>query len=246
MSSATPNYEDQPDVDRYPEDVSKNDAVSRRRSRAPWILAALLGVLALFGAVVLIPWGGGDGQGDDQNTSGSLEVFEDGYVDDSGQQVQEIAPVLQEHDEIEEIALKLDIGIAPVDMVGLTAEGALVPPEDVNRLGWYASSAIPGDASSKGSTVITGHVNHQTQGQGFAYHFTQLEAGDEVSVLIDGTPHIYRVTKPPFRVAKGGELPEEVNDSTGANKLVLITCGGEFVGGALGYADNVFVVAEPV
>lgn len=244
MSTATPNPDNQSETDlieRQPVDASEGDAATERRTRVPLVLAAILAVLALVGAVALFPWS----EGDDQNASGSIEVVEDGYVDDSGQQEQEIAPVPLEHGEINEIALKLDIGVAPVDMVGLTEEGALVPPEDVNRLGWYASSAIPGDEKSKGSTVITGHVNHQDQGQGFAYNFTHLEEGDEVTMLIDGTPHSYRVTKPPFRVSKDGELPEEVNDSTGENKLVLITCGGEFVGGALGYADNVFVIAEP-
>lgn len=112
-------------------------------------------------------------------------------------------------------------------------------------MAWYAASAKPG-TSGAGSAVITGHVNHQSQGQGYAYNFTQLKAGDEVSVLIDGTTHTYKVTKPPFRVAKGADMPPEVNQSTGENKLVLITCGGEFVGGPLGYADNIFVVADPV
>ena len=37
-----------------------------------------------------------------------------------------------------------------------------------------------------------------------------------------------------------------VNDTDGTNRLVLITCGGKFVGGALGYEDNIITVAEPV
>ncbi|WCZ33324.1 hypothetical protein CMASS_09565 [Corynebacterium massiliense DSM 45435] len=31
-----------------------------------------------------------------------------------------------------------------------------------------------------------------------------------------------------------------------AAKFVLITCGGEFVGGQLGYAENIITVAEPI
>ena len=37
-----------------------------------------------------------------------------------------------------------------------------------------------------------------------------------------------------------------VNDTEGENRLVLITCGGKFVGGQLGYEDNIITVAEPV
>lgn len=259
MSTATPNPKNLPDPEdtsygKYPDDTRESEATESSKKKLPLILAALIGAVALICAIVFIPWGGSDdtekaseaSEAPQPQTSAAPEIIEDGYVDDSGQQEEELKPVPQSHEDINEMALQMSIGTAPVEMVGLTAEGALIPPEDVSRLGWYASSAIPGDPESKGSTVITGHVNHQTQGQGFAYNFTQLAAGDEVSVLIDGTTHTYRVTKPPFRASKEGALPEEVNDSTGENKLVLITCGGEFVGGTLGYADNVFVVAEPI
>lgn len=256
MSTGIPNPDNPPEKDvskRQPVDSSEsNVATGRRRSRVPLILVAILVVLALIGAVAFITRGGNeDTEGASEApqprlTSTAPEIIEDGYVDDTGQQEEELTPVPESHEDVNDIALQMSIGMAPVDLVGLTNEGALIPPEDVSRLGWYAASAIPGDPNAKGSTVITGHVNHQTQGQGFAYYFTQLEQGDEVSVLIDGTTHTYRVTKPPFRASKEGALPEEVNDSTGENKLVLITCGGEFVGGSLGYADNVFVIAEPI
>ena len=256
MSTATPNPNNLPDPDetgygKYPENATESDTTASSNKKLFPILAAVIGAIVLIAAIFLIPWGGSDDAEEasevpQPQTSAAPEIIEDGYVDDSGQQEEELKPVPQSHEDINEMALQLGIGTAPVEMVGLTAEGALIPPEDVSKLGWYASSAIPGDPESKGSTVITGHVNHQTQGQGFAYNFTQLAQGDEVSVLIDGTTHTYRVTTPPFRASKEGALPEEVNDSTGENKLVLITCGGEFVGGSLGYADNVFVVAEPI
>ena len=47
-------------------------------------------------------------------------------------------------------------------------------------------------------------------------------------------------------MVKGAQMPEAVNDAVGENRLVLITCGGEFVGGTLGYADNIIVEAIPV
>lgn len=139
-----------------------------------------------------------------QLTSTAPEVIEDGYVDDTGQQEEELTPVPESHENINDLALQMSIGMAPVDFVGLTNEGALIPPENVSRLGWYASSAIPGDPKAKGSAVITGHVNHQTQDLGFAYYFTQLEQGDEVSVIVDGTIHTSHLTKPHFATLRRG------------------------------------------
>ena len=135
---------------------------------------------------------------------------------------------------------------AVVDPIQLTTSGMLIPPTDVSRLGWYSASAVPGAEGNSGSTVITGHINYQGQGAGFASNFTQLKLGDDFTIAIDGQPQTFRVTQAPFRVAKGTEMPAVVNDTTGSNKIVLITCGGQFVGGTLGYEDNIFTVAEPV
>lgn len=256
MSTKSSASSDVPSPDDKDVEAHDQRAGGESQSRKPLIiLAAMLAVLALIGGVFALTRGGDD-EGNAAGGSSTAaeagvtsstppEEIPDGYVDDSGQQEHEIEPVPGEYEGISAMALQTNMGAAPVDLVGLSPEGALIPPEDVSRLGWYASSTKPGEGAV-GSTVITGHVNHQTQGQGYAYYFTQLKEGDTVSVLIDGEQHDYKVTKPPFRVAKNSGMPAEVNDTTGPNKLVLITCGGEFVGGSLGYADNVFVVAEPV
>lgn len=222
----------------YPQPTPPEAPQARHRRRLPVIIAAVLAVIALVAGLFIFVNTG-------NNAGSTADPSHGGYVDDSGQQQQERSPVPASHEDIGEMSLQLASGSAPVDMVGVTDEGALIPPEDVMRVAWYAASAVPGSQGNVGSTVITGHVNHQTQGQGFAHKFTQLAPGDEVTVLVDGTPYTYHVTKPPFRVAKQGEMPAEVNDTSGPNSLVLITCGGEFVGGSLGYADNIFVVAEP-
>ncbi|MCZ9635050.1 class F sortase [Rhodococcus sp. BH5] len=133
----------------------------------------------------------------------------------------------------------------PVDPVNLVGGTTLLPPSDISRLGWYAASPLPG-VDGAGSTVITGHVNDAVQGEGYAARFVRLSVGDTVTVSVDGEPHVYRVSQAPTMTPKGGQLPDVVNDTVGENRLVLITCGGEYVGGATGYADNIIVVAEPV
>ena len=76
--------------------------------------------------------------------------------------------------------------------------------------------------------------------------FVDLAEGSEVIVHVNGEDRAFRVSEPPEHVTKGDALPEVVNQAEGDNRLVLITCGGEFVGGQLGYADNVISVADPV
>ena len=144
------------------------------------------------------------------------------------------------------MSVGIDGDYAAVDPVQVTDQGVLLPPHDVSRLGWYSASAVPGDAGNVGSSVITGHVNYQGQGTGFAEKFTRLQENQEFTVVIDGEERTFRVTEKPYRLPKGADFPDVVNDADGANRLVLITCGGQFVGGALGYEDNIITVAEPV
>lgn len=171
---------------------------------------------------------------------------EGGYVDPEGEQEVQYEAAPGQFDGIEGMALNVGGDIAAVDPVQLTEAGALIPPADVSRLGWYSASAVPGAEGAVGSSVITGHINYQGQGTGYAARFANMAVGQEFDVLIDGTPRTFRVTQAPYRLPKGSDFPPEVNDATGPNRLVLITCGGQFVGGALGYADNIITIAEPV
>lgn len=169
-----------------------------------------------------------------------------GYVDPEGEQEVQYEAAPGQFQGIEGMALNVGGDIAAVDPVQLTEAGALIPPSDVSRLGWYSASAVPGAEGAAGSSVITGHINYQGQGTGYAARFANMAVGQEFDVLIDGTPRTFRVTQAPYRLPKGSDFPPEVNDATGPNRLVLITCGGQFVGGALGYADNIITIAEPV
>ena len=169
-----------------------------------------------------------------------------GYVDPEGEQEVQYEAAPSQFQGIEGMALNIGGDIAAVDPVQLTEAGALIPPSDVSRLGWYSASAVPGAEGAVGSSVITGHINYQGQGTGYAARFADMAVGQEFDVLIDGVPRTFRVTQAPYRLPKGSDFPPEVNDATGPNRLVLITCGGQFVGGALGYADNIITIAEPV
>ena len=143
------------------------------------------------------------------------------------------------------VTLTIDGVSAPTDPVATDAAGALLPPQDVARLGWWADSALPG--SGAGSIVVTGHIDDAAQGAGFAARFVELGVGDEVTVSsADGSARQYRVDRV-VSVGKDDDLPlGEVNRLGGPETLLLITCGGEFVGPPTGYANNDFVFAAPV
>lgn len=169
-----------------------------------------------------------------------------GYVDPAGEQEVPYEPAPGQFAGFEGMALNIGGSVAAVDPVQLTDSGSLIPPVDVQRLGWYSASAVPGAEGPVGTSVITGHINYQGQGTGYAARFANLALGETFDILIDGEPRTFRVTQAPYRLPKGSGFPPEVNDMNGPNRVVLITCGGQFVGGALGYADNIITIAEPV
>lgn len=134
---------------------------------------------------------------------------------------------------------------APIDAVATDPTGALLPPQDISRLGWWVDSALPG--GNTGTIVITGHVDDASQGQGFATRFSTLAAGDAVTVhTADGTDHRYRI-KDVETLDKEKQFPaDELNRLDGQETLALITCGGPFIGPPLGYRDNVVAYATPL
>jgi sortase (surface protein transpeptidase) len=71
--------------------------------------------------------------------------------------------------------------------------------------------------------------------------------GDQVSVVDgSGRPVGYRVAQ--VITLQKDELPrraEELFAQSGPHRLVLVTCGGQWVGGKIGYASNQIVIAAP-
>ncbi len=146
------------------------------------------------------------------------------------------------------IHLDVDGDSAPIDPVATDAEGTLLPPSDVGRLGWWVDSSLPG--SGAGTVVVAGHVD-DGQRTGWASRFAQLAKGDGVTVVtVAGQRLDYRVTSVVDARREGSgpsSVPyDELNRQTGPETLALVTCGGPFVGPPLGYRDNVVVFASPV
>ncbi|MBK4162449.1 class F sortase [Corynebacterium macginleyi] len=232
------------------EDTGREESPTRGKKFGFIALIAAV-VLLLTLVVVGLTIGGGDKDGSDGSSADTSvgegpDVKGDAYVDDSGAQEHEFEAAPGQFPGFGAMSLGIDGQYAAVDPVQAIGRGVFLPPHDVTRLGWYSASAVPGDGGNVGSSVITGHVNYQGQGTGYAEKFTRLQLNQEITVVIDGKERLFRVTEKPYRLAKGSDFPDVVNDTDGPNRLVLITCGGKFIGGALGYEDNIITVAEPV
>lgn len=133
---------------------------------------------------------------------------------------------------------------APVVPVAVDPDGALGVPTNPDVLGWWVSGARPGDG--RGSVVIDGHVDSATEGLGVFARLRELDVGDPVltqSAL--GVVQRYRVTGR-RQFAKAALPADAVFAQDVQERLVLITCGGQFDRDVGRYADNVVVFAELV
>lgn len=155
------------------------------------------------------------------------------------------APVLAATPEPDHAApVRVSIPAIGVDstLVGLGVDGAgaLVPPTDFAKAGWFADGTVPGDV---GPAVIAGHVDSYT-GPAVFYRLEDLAAGDAVQVArSDGRTVEFRVTRV-AQYPKDDFATTEVYGPTTDAELRLITCGGTFDSSRRSYRDNVVVYAH--
>jgi hypothetical protein len=121
-------------------------------------------------------------------------------------------------------------------------DGVLPIPSSLVQATWWGADLH----APAGATVLAGHVNWRGATGPFA-ELWQAKAGDPVS-LVDqaGTPAPYRISQ--IITLHKDELPtraEELFAQDGPHRLVLVTCGGRWVGGTEGYASNQIAIALP-
>ena len=118
------------------------------------------------------------------------------------------------------------------------AKGALTPPKNFARAGWYADGTVPGDL---GPAVIAGHVDSQ-RGPAVFYKLREIQIGDRIEVFRGGK-------SVPFTVVSTAWYPktkfptQQVYGPTPDSQLRLITCGGVFDHRLRSYKDNLVVYA---
>jgi sortase family protein len=134
------------------------------------------------------------------------------------------------------------IGVsAPIMTVGLAADGTIgTPPLDNSNLAaWYSGGPAPGEL---GPAIIVGHVDGPN-GESVFYKLGTLKPGETVTMALadhrTAQFSIYSVEYYPKDKFPG----TRVYDDYSRPGLRIITCGGAFLGGSTGYADNIVVYA---
>lgn len=141
---------------------------------------------------------------------------------------------------IEVPALGIDMTVKPV---GLDGAGNMGLFDDPAIAAWYQWGPAP--ASAAGSTVIAAHVDSlEYRVLPFA-KLRDAQAGTEVFVTdAAGTRHAYVVQS--LQVIEKGVVDwAAAFDRSGAPRLTLVTCGGEFDYAARTYLSNLVVTAAP-
>jgi hypothetical protein len=120
-------------------------------------------------------------------------------------------------------------------------DGVLPVPDGVREAAWWGAAL---DAGS-GATVFAGHVNWRGATGPFA-ELWQAKPGDLVTVVDrNGAVHQFRVRQ--LVTVHKNDLPsraQELFGQDGPHRLVLVTCGGRWVGGSDGYEENRIVIAD--
>jgi hypothetical protein len=152
-------------------------------------------------------------------------------------------PVLGSSQPIQVVIPSINVK-APVFDVGLAADGSIaVPPlPRHNEAGWYDGGPTPGQV---GPAILVGHADTRT-GPSIFHDLIKLRPGSTVEVTRrDRKVAIFEVNSiEHFDKAK---LPgQRVYGDYSRPGLRLITCGGQWIGGSIGYSDNIVVFASLV
>lgn len=134
-------------------------------------------------------------------------------------------------------------GLATLVREEVTADGVLPVPEGVGEATWWGVDL----GAAEGATVLAGHVNWK----GLTGPFDELwrsAVGQEVTV-VDTAGKAFRFKVSQVESVRKDALPTravELFGPRGGHRLVLVTCGGRWVGGDTGYEENRVVTATPV
>ncbi len=113
---------------------------------------------------------------------------------------------------------------APVEYVGLAADGAMDVPRDGGHVAWYKLGPRPGEV---GNAVLAGHVDWGGKVAVF-WLLGQLKPGDTVEV-VGADDKKYEFVVQWQRSYDASNAPvQEVFGQAGVPEITLITCGGEF------------------
>lgn len=135
-----------------------------------------------------------------------------------------------------------DGGTAKMVREDLGPDGSLPVPQNLEEATWWGASL---DASA-GASVFAGHVNWGGATGPFAELWSAQINAPVTIVDAAGKTWTYRISQ--VMTLDKDELPQRADElfsQAGAHRIVLVTCGGEWVGGEKGYNENRVAIADP-
>jgi len=133
---------------------------------------------------------------------------------------------------------------APVHGVGLADDGSISVPSvhRHNEAGWYDRGPTPGEF---GPAVIVGHADTK-DGPSIFFSLPKLKPGAKIEVTRrDRSIAIFEVNSVE-RFGKSKLPTDRVYGDYSRPSLRLVTCGGRWIGGSIGYQDNIVAFASLV
>jgi sortase (surface protein transpeptidase) len=131
---------------------------------------------------------------------------------------------------------------APVEILGLLADGAMQAPTGWWDAGWYRYGPLPGQT---GNAVIAGHLD-STTGPALFWHLTSLSNGARVSVtLSNGQVEDFAVQRQVSYSDNNAPLGQIFGPADTVN-LNLITCGGTWNAAQHNYSNRTVVYTRKI
>ncbi|WP_410607615.1 class F sortase [Amycolatopsis sp. lyj-109] len=133
-------------------------------------------------------------------------------------------------------------GTATLVRKDLGPGGELPVPTDLGQATWWGASL---DAAG-GASVFAGHVNWRGATGPFA-ELWSARIGAEVTI-VDSAGKTWRYRISQLVTVHKSDLPARADylfGPSGPHRVVLVTCGGRWVGGSDGYEENQVVIADP-
>lgn len=133
-------------------------------------------------------------------------------------------------------------GTATLVRQDLGPGGELPIPADLGQATWWGAEL---DAAS-GASVFAGHVNWRGATGPFAELWTDRAGGEVTIVDSAGKTWRYRISQ--LVTVHKNDLAARADDlfgQSGPHRVVLVTCGGRWVGGSDGYEENRVLIADP-
>jgi sortase (surface protein transpeptidase) len=110
---------------------------------------------------------------------------------------------------------------APVEPVGMDAQGRMGTPSQSSKVAWYRLGSAPGDV---GDAVLAGHLDW-TSGPAVFWYLGRMRKGDEITVVRSDGSSVKFVTDSSSTVPYDSST-DSLFTSDGPPSITLITCAG--------------------